>query len=175
MSLKELTLEKHKDAERSMFARKLMSGEISIDDYSNYLIQMGYIYRALEAKAYEFNIFDDLPGLARAEKIQEDIVELVGEDNGIDYLPATLKYVDYLKSLRETESVLAHVYVRHMGDLYGGQMIAKRVPGSGSFYQFDDRDGLINKLRSKLTDDLGAEANVAFDYTIEIMKELNNE
>ena len=175
MSLKDLTWEKHKEAERSIFARKLMSGEISSADYSNYLVQMGYIYRILESKAIAAKLFDDLPGIARSEKIQQDIVELVGEDNGIDYLPSTLRYVEYLKLLKDNRSILAHVYVRHMGDLYGGQMIAKKVPGSGQFYQFDDRDGLINLLRSKLTDDLGAEANVAFDYTISIMKELNDE
>jgi heme oxygenase len=175
MSLKDLTLEKHKDAERSVFARKLMSGEISTSDYINYLVQMGYIYRVLETKAIEAKIFNDLPGISRSQKIQSDIVELAGEDHGIQYLGSTINYVDYIKSLKDTDSILAHVYVRHMGDLYGGQMIAKRVPGSGLFYQFEDRDVLINTLRSKLTDDLGVEANTAFDYTIAIMRELNDE
>ena len=69
--------------------------------------------------------------------------------------------------------MLAHLYVRHMGDLYGGQMIKKKVPGSGKFYEFTNREELITNIRAKLTDDLGEEANVAFQHAINIMRELN--
>jgi heme oxygenase len=62
-----------------------------------------------------------------------------------------------------------------MGDLFGGQIIAKRVPGAGRFYQFKDPDKLKEQIRSELTDDLGDEARVAFEWSIKIMKELNNE
>ena len=30
----------------------------------------------------------------------------------------------------------AHVYVRHMGDLSGGQMIRKKTPGPNRYYIF---------------------------------------
>ena len=30
----------------------------------------------------------------------------------------------------------AHIYVRHMGDLSGGQMIKRKVPGLGKYYEF---------------------------------------
>jgi heme oxygenase len=62
-----------------------------------------------------------------------------------------------------------------MGDLYGGQILAKRVPGSGKFYQFKDAEKLKEQIRAELTDDLGDEARVAFDWAIKIMRELNNE
>ena len=67
---------------------------------------------------------------------------------------------------------MAHVYVRHMGDLYGGKIIAKLVPGSGNMYQFDDRPGLIKAFNQKLTLDLKDEALVAFDYFNEIFTDL---
>jgi heme oxygenase len=70
---------------------------------------------------------------------------------------------------------MAHLYVRHMGDLFGGQIISKRVPGSGHFYQFKDRDHLIFLVRSMITDDLADEALAAFDCSISIMKELMSE
>jgi len=31
----------------------------------------------------------------------------------------------------DPHKVMAHVYVRHMGDLSGGQMIKKKIPGAG--------------------------------------------
>jgi heme oxygenase len=62
-----------------------------------------------------------------------------------------------------------------MGDLFGGQMIAKRVPGSGRFYQFKDPEKLKEQIRAELTDDLGDEARIAFQWAIKIMKELNDE
>jgi len=172
MSLKELTWEKHKVAERSAFSKKLLSGNISIAEYVNYLVQMGHIYRVLERKAIEAKLINTMPGLNRAEKIQQDIVELAGADHGITYLPATLAYADYIKGLLDPKSIMAHVYVRHMGDLYGGQMIAKKVPGSGKFYQFDDKETLIGEMRKLISDDLAYDANIAFDYNIEIMKAL---
>jgi len=175
MSLKDLTKEKHRDAERCAFSQKLISGDMSVHDYANYLVQMGYVYQILENRAYTLNLLQDLPGIARAYSIQKDIVELVGEDHGLTYLPSTVQYGKYLESLKDPKSIMAHLYVRHMGDLFGGQIIAKKVPGSGYFYQFNDRDRLIFLVRSKITDDLADEALTAFDCSISIMKELMSE
>ena len=175
MSLKDLTKEKHRDAERCVFSQKLISGDMSVHDYANYLVQMGYVYQILENKAYTHNLTQDLPGIARAFAIQQDIVELVGEDHGIAYLPSSLKYGQYLESLSDPGAIMAHLYVRHMGDLFGGQIIAKKVPGSGKFYEFKDRERLIFLIRAKITDNLADEALTAFDCSISIMKELMSE
>ena len=67
------------------------------------------------------------------------------------------------------------MYCRHMGDLFGGQMIAKKVPGQGRFYQFKDPEALKAAIRAELTDDLGDEARVAFEWAIKLMKALNTE
>lgn len=177
MSLKELTKQKHTDAERTAFAKLLLSGNISEKQYAQYLFQMMEVYSVLEAVSAHAGHFNGLPGLARAPMIYRDLEELKEHRPGLSLLGSTKRYVDYLISLGEDETrshlLLAHLYVRHMGDLYGGQMIAKRVPGSGQFYSFKDRDGLIAKIREKLTDDLGDEANIAFDHAINIMRELN--
>jgi heme oxygenase len=70
--------------------------------------------------------------------------------------------------------LLAHIYVRHFGDMYGGQMIAKRNPGSGKMYQFENVDELKEIVRSRLDDDMSDEANMCFQFAIRLFKELEN-
>jgi len=64
------------------------------------------------------------------------------------------------------------LYVRHMGDLAGGQMIAKRVPGAGKYYQFQDPDALKVAIREKLSDDLAEEALVCFAFAADFFKDM---
>jgi hypothetical protein len=70
---------------------------------------------------------------------------------------------------------MAYVYLYHMADMYGGQMIKKCIPGSGKRFDFENRPALIAKIREHLTDDLAEEANIAFDYTLELFDELYRE
>ena len=67
-------------------------------------------------------------------------------------LESTTYYCSYVEETPE-DLLYAHVYVRYLGDLKGGQMIAKRVPGSGMYYKFDSPDELEVKIRSKLRED----------------------
>jgi hypothetical protein len=53
--------------------------------------------------------------------------------------------------------------------MFGGQMIKKIVEGPHRSLEFDNAPELMKTLREKLTDDLGPEANVAFDWAINIM------
>lgn len=177
MSLKELTKQAHSDAERSEFAKLLMSGKINEKQYAMYLCQMLEVYIVLEYLSAKEGFLKDLPGLSRAPGIKSDLDELGFSGKDFTALESTTNYIKYLHELAEDEErkhlILAHLYVRHMGDLYGGQMIAKRIPGSGKFYDFKNKDLLIGRIREKLTDDLGDEANVAFEHAINIMRELN--
>jgi heme oxygenase len=59
-----------------------------------------------------------------------------------------------------------------MGDLAGGQMIAKRVPGSGKYYQFSDPDALKIAIRERLDDSMADEAKVCFQYAADMFKEM---
>jgi heme oxygenase len=67
---------------------------------------------------------------------------------------------------------MAHIYVRHMGDLAGGQMIAKRVPGSGRMYQFEDADVLKTAIRERINDDMAEEAKVCFQFAADMFKDM---
>ena len=72
----------------------------------------------------------------------------------------------------DPKKLLAHIYVRHFGDMAGGQMIAKRVPGSGRMYQFENADALKASIREKLTDDMADEAKVCFKFAGELFEEM---
>jgi heme oxygenase len=59
-----------------------------------------------------------------------------------------------------------------MGDLAGGQMIAKRVPGSVKYYQFENADDLKAAVRLKIDDSMADEAKVCFDFATQFFKEM---
>jgi heme oxygenase len=63
-----------------------------------------------------------------------------------------------------------------MGDLNGGLIIKKQVAhiSKGKFYEFENPDQLKVAIRAELTDDLGDEARVAFEWAIKMMRDLYN-
>jgi heme oxygenase len=67
---------------------------------------------------------------------------------------------------------MAHVYVRYLGDLRGGQMIAKKIPGTGLYYQFQEPDELANSIYRKLNDNMANEAKLVFDYATKLFIEM---
>tara|TARA_B100000959_G_C14735579_1_gene522800 strand:- start:137 stop:694 length:558 start_codon:yes stop_codon:yes gene_type:complete len=156
MTLKELTKENHKNAERSWFAGRMFSGQITNEEYAIYLKQQFESYSALEDR---FNNLDTnsvikFPDerIKRAEKIHKDLIEMDPNGDSLPILDSTSSYNTYIKNCPD-DLLYAHVYVRYLGDLKGGQMIAKRVPGSGLYYQFDEPEFLENAIRSKLRED----------------------
>jgi hypothetical protein len=62
-----------------------------------------------------------------------------------------------------------------MGDMYGGKVIAKRVPGTGRCYQFEDRPALIKSFDARLHMGLLDEALGAFDLAVDFFHELQQE
>ena len=175
MSLRELTAEKHHDAERTAFVKELLSGSITEERYATFLFNLHPIYHVLESFAMINGSMDDLHDLCRANSIYEDYLELWKDTKTPELCPTVDRYLKYIKDelLPNPDRLFAHIYVRHMGDLAGGQMIAKRVPGSGTMYKFENGEELKNKIRSKLNDTMGDEANIAFDFAISLMKDMN--
>lgn len=180
MSLREITKDLHHEAETTQFAKELLSGKIGGKKYVNYLYNLLAIYDPLEWYAARQGMFAKMPDLPRLKSIYADFMEL--DDGGYLYLtPTTIEYVQYLHSLgndpERKHLIKAHLYCRHMGDLNGGQIIKKQVAhlSSGKFYDFQDADALKVQIRQELTDDLGDEARVAFQYAIRMMKDLYGE
>jgi heme oxygenase len=177
MSLREITKDLHHEAETTKFAKQLLSGKIRKADYRNYLYNLLAVYDPIEWYAGRLGMFVNMPGLPRLRAIHADFKEL--DEAQYYYLtPATIEYVHYLHTLgndpKRQHLIKAHLYCRHMGDLNGGLIIKKQVAhvSKGMFYEFDDPDLLKATIRQELTDDLGNEARVAFEYAIKMMRDL---
>src|SRR5210317_881733 len=162
-NLKELTWEHHKNAERQEFVKELMGGKITNERYATYLFNQHPAYNTLEMLGMMHGLFDGVPELRRAPRIHEDYQELWSDDFKQPALCKSVReYMDHLMSIKDdAEKLMAHIYVRHMGDLSGGQMIAKRVPGKGLFYQFNQPvDDLKEHIRARINDDMADEAKL---------------
>ena len=134
----ELTWEYHKNAERQAFVSQLLSGTIDEKLYATYLYNQLKCYSKLEQYALESSLFLDTRNLPRAEHIFYDYRALWG-DIGTPPVEteSTKAYVKHLDTIRgENEKLYAHIYVRHLGDLSGGQMINKKTPGPNRYYIF---------------------------------------
>lgn len=178
MSLREITKTLHQEAESTPFTKKLIKGEVSKELYADYLYQLLAIYDPIEFSATRQGFFDRLPGLARLNAIYQDFLEIAEPGKHYQLSQATIDYHTYLIKLANDPTtkhlIKAHMYVRHMGDLNGGQIIKTKVPySSGRFYEFaGDVDALKAAIRQELSDDLGDEAIVAFQWTIKVLNEL---
>ena len=136
--IKELTWEYHKNAERQQFVKLLLSGTIDEKLYATYLYNQLKCYSKLEQYCLESSLFLDTLNLPRAEHIFYDYRALWG-DIGTPPIEteSTKAYVKHLDTIRgENEKLYAHVYVRHLGDLSGGQMIKRKTPGPNRYYIF---------------------------------------
>lgn len=171
MALRDLIKANHDKAESHRFVHLLLSGDISKDIYSDLLFNQLLCYTKLESMAKLFGLLEGVESICRAEHIESDLIELGCTSK---LYPSTNAYLDYLNTV-DPKVLLAHVYIRHFGDLYGGQIIKKAVPGRGMMYEFEDRNGLIAKVREKLSDDLGDEANRAIEFNLQLFEEIADE
>ena len=192
MSLQSATLAAHQNAERTEFAREMMSGNMSQEKYKTFLWNIYLVYDLLEDVAASMGAFgpmdpsmpeDDLPldGLKQADDILADFKELGGD---VDNPPATVQATeDYrnhiIKDIQhDRQRLMTHIYVNHMGDLSGGQMLAKKIPGSGKMYKFEDMDHSVeemkNLIRKRVSEDDAIEANIAFGFRTQQYEQLND-
>jgi heme oxygenase (biliverdin-producing, ferredoxin) len=175
MSLKELTWEVHQRAERTDFARKLLKG-MTPEEYYKYIYNQYLVYSILETQVYDQ--IPEIREICRAPYIYEDVKELENK-YGVPHatadmiMPVVAEYERHVSKLNR-DGLLAHVYVRHFGDMYGGQMIKKRNPGSGKMYQFENVDDLKVKVRSMLHDGMADEANKCFEFAIKMFTQLES-
>lgn len=153
-ALRERTWTSHGDSEGADFMHDLMTGKGTREDYIALVAQHYFIYEALEAAAARFA--DDpiaapfiSDQLTRLPALEADLRFLLGADwrNEIAPLPTTVRYVDRINQIADegwAGGFIAHHYTRYLGDLSGGQAIAKLMArqfgfetnGIG-FYVFD--------------------------------------
>lgn len=172
MSLKELTADKHAEAETTPFMKAVFAKTLPRDIWTDYTYQKLSWYTIIESQAEKFGLLDNLPSIKRRKLIIEDFNEMI-KPEGADYKlsqPAE-DYCKYIEGLDSAEKVLAHLYTWHMGDMFGGQMIRKIINAPSKHLEFENTSELITTVRSMLTDNLADEANTAFDWAIKILRE----
>ncbi len=174
--LKELTWENHKKAERMTHARKLLKG-MEPGEYYRFIYNQYVQYKALEDTARNKGLLKGIEGICRQSAMDEDLKELEtqhGYTRDEELLcPVVDDYIEHVAMLDEA-GLLSHIYVRHFGELHGGQMIKKRAPGSGKMYDFDNPKQIIEDVRAKLHDGMAPEANRCFEYAMQLFKELDS-
>ena len=168
MSLKELTAEKHKIAEATPFMKAVFAQTLPKDVWIDWTYQKALFYNVIEAQCKIAGYLDDLPGIERTHLLMKDYKEMTGGEVINSFREPTIGYYKYVLGL-ESKDALAHLYTWHMGDMFGGQSIKKIVDAPHASLEFEDPKLLMTNIRVKLTDDLGPEANRAFDWAIKIM------
>ena len=173
-NLKELTWEHHKNAERQDFVKVLMSGKINPQFYATYLWNQHAKYNLLEAVGLANRMFDTFPTVQRKKSIEEDFNELWESKERPITLPSTNDYINHIRTIMaDPDSLMAHIYVLHMGDLSGGQMIKKKVPGEGRMYQFEgDVQELKEAIRARTSDHMAEEAKWVFESATKLFQDM---
>lgn len=198
-ALRDATAAVHTRAENSSFMQRLLSGQLTEAAAADLAGQLWFVYDALENAARSVAnspiagaVAD--PRLERRDALEADLELFIGEDwrEKIQALPATAAYVARLEEIAgKPVEVVAHHYVRYLGDISGGQVIAAMLrshygipAGALNFYDFsaigkippyrngyrERVDGLALNNDQRAT--LLTEAEKAFNFNTAIFAEL---
>ncbi len=158
VQLREGTKEAHRAAEKSPFMQVFFAGQLSVEDYRAFLVQLFHLYTALEEQQERHQahkvygkIFS--PILYRRKALVQDLNFYFDGSDWIKTHPqqATTDYIERIRSLAEgwTVGLVAHHYTRYMGDLSGGQVLKRIVAKT---YQLTTSEGLAFYTFSQITD-----------------------
>lgn len=198
--LKQATQPLHTQAERAGLMGELLAGRIERRQYTTLLHHLHALYLALEQALAGWS---DAPAswqalwlrLQRSAALRADLAALQGDDTAPGVLAPSLR--EYVQRLADTppaqaHRLLAHAYVRYLGDLHGGQILARQVrrcfalagDDGTRFYDFgsaDEVQQLRQQLRTLLAsaaltpqaqDEVVAEAVWAFATHVRLFEEL---
>ena len=178
--IKELTKEIHQNAERQEFVKTLMSGTIHPELYATYLYNQLQCYAVLEKYSMHNDLFRQTPNLQRAEKIDRDFKKIWSKEEKPVITDSTKEYVKHIETISEDpEKLYAHIYVRHCGDLSGGQMISKKVPVK-RYYDFEGKGQewkrivkeIINEYLNTYQINVLSEAKICFASATKLFQEM---
>lgn len=150
----------HDRAESRPFMSQLLSGSLSVRDYVRYLTALAPVYEELERQLRSghdeasISLFDHRR-LDRHERISADLSGFGQDTHRSIGSRTTNDYVDAIRSAAVSpQRLIAHHYTRYLGDLAGGQVIARcisqhyDIPESLlTFYDFTDLGDVVHYRR----------------------------
>lgn len=170
--LREATQALHHATERSGAMAELLAGRLSRARYLSLLRNLHALYGALEAALARCT--DDArvapvdhPAQHRGPALAADLDALHGPGwaTALPVVAPMAAYVQRLQALADGRSpaLVAHVYTRCLGDLHGGQILARRVAqmlelsgeAGTAFYRFGG-EAEVQALRQRLRGALAA-------------------
>lgn len=193
--LKESTKAYHRRAEHSKLFQSIRSRSITATTYIQYLRNLYPVYVALEQRISDWSHQGQdsplaSPALARAPAIAADLHSLYGADWRSD-LSQSQAGIEYQSRVTQAElpELIAHAYVRYLGDLNGGQMMRQLLlkhswitAQSLNFYCFEPiqdlkqfktliRQAIEHALPVYAANRAIAEAQIAFELNIRLANE----
>lgn len=151
--LKAATAQMHVEAERGGAVALLLRGALSREVYALFLANLLPTYEAIERGLLQWRGLPALQPIAhssvfRAKMLRADLIALAGPEwtKRLKLLGAGRDYAGRIEEITRDDPtlLLAHAYVRYLGDLNGGQTLAKRLavslalgPEALGFYRFD--------------------------------------
>lgn len=172
--LREALKAKHSKYVNSFYTQLLLSGKISEKMYAEILVNHVLTYGALEKKADEMGLLDNIEDIKRTEAIIRDL-NSISVDEDLYIANETKKYCEYIEHVETPRIILAHMYVRHYNLIQGAGQMKKVIPYSGEYYTFDDPEDLKRRLERKLDDGMCEYAEEAFDMIANMFDELHRE
>ncbi|KAF7730687.1 hypothetical protein EC973_001636 [Apophysomyces ossiformis] len=140
-AMREGTKVVHRAAETSVFTKRFLKGEINRDEYGRYLTSLYFVYKAMEDLLRKYKddpivqIIHFPHELDREQALLRDLEFYYGKDRVAEVInpaamtPAVKTYVQAMENACATNCslLIAHSYSRYLGDLSGGQILAKRL------------------------------------------------
>ena len=205
--LREGTKHSHTMAENTAYMKCFLKGIVEREPFRKLLANLYFVYSTLEAELLRHQDHPVVglvyfPELNRQASLEKDLAFYYGDRWQAEIAPseAGRDYVARLQEISHSEPALlvAHSYVRYMGDLSGGQGLksivrsALELPSDRGtrFYEFDafSSIGAIKEFKGRYRDALNslpvdaqsiekivAEANAAFALNRDVMHALEPE
>jgi heme oxygenase len=142
----------HRRAERSGVIADMLGGRVSRRDYAHFLRNLLPAYRAMELGLEKHRKTPGVREMARPEiyrsrALEADLLALEGANwrQALPLMPAGARYEACVSAAADGDGMdlIGHAYVRYLGDLSGGQILARLLsrslgigPDALTFYMF---------------------------------------